>query len=403
MMFHNPFALSVSKGRLRTMQHLALFAGLAFATAACTGALPPGWGGTQVMPGPAKGLVFAAPTGKLFRLDPERRVENPAALSTGEWQFPQGTAAAFYFAPPAISNGTVYAATGDGRVQAVDGSTGQLLWEFPRPRTQPAGLLDRIQSFTGGSSQGVPGGLGLVMGAPAVSGDLVYVGGSNRKLYALDAKTGAAKWQFESGDKIWSSPAVSNGTVYFGSLDHHIYAVDAATGVRRWAIKTGGAVASSPLIVKDTLYIGAADKILYALDPATGATRWTFTADNWFWTQPAMGDGILYAGALDHRVYALDPASGQQVWPRPFEVREAIVAAPVVVGDTVVIATGDGSVFGLDARRGGERWTYALPNQTPIYSHLTTDGSAVYVTALDNTVYAIDPRTGGKLWEFKGG
>lgn len=51
---------------------------------------------------------------------------------------------------------------------------------------------------------------------------------------------GKLKWVFSTGAPIHSSPAVADGTVYVGSRDFKLYALDAATGAKRWEYKVGG-------------------------------------------------------------------------------------------------------------------------------------------------------------------
>jgi len=43
-------------------------------------------------------------------------------------------------------------------------------------------------------------------------------------VYALDASTGALKWNYATGKEVESSPAVSGGIVYVGSWDKNVYA-----------------------------------------------------------------------------------------------------------------------------------------------------------------------------------
>jgi outer membrane protein assembly factor BamB len=63
-----------------------------------------------------------------------------------------------------------------------------------------------------------------VWSSPAVANGVVYVGSFDRKVYALNAKTGAKLWSYIIGSQIQSSPAVSNGVVYVGSVDSKVYA-----------------------------------------------------------------------------------------------------------------------------------------------------------------------------------
>ena len=65
---------------------------------------------------------------------------------------------------------------------------------------------------------------GAVYSSPAVANGVVYIGCNDKKLYALDAKTGSKLWDYTTGYRIYSSPSVVNGAVYVGSLDNNVYA-----------------------------------------------------------------------------------------------------------------------------------------------------------------------------------
>jgi outer membrane protein assembly factor BamB len=64
--------------------------------------------------------------------------------------------------------------------------------------------------------------------SPAIGSDgTVYVGSGDKKLYAINGKTGGKLWEFETGDEVYSSPAIgSDGTVYVGSADKKLYAIN---------------------------------------------------------------------------------------------------------------------------------------------------------------------------------
>jgi outer membrane protein assembly factor BamB len=83
-------------------------------------------------------------------------------------------------------------------------------------------------------------------------------------LYALDAKTGKAYWDYTTGGVIDSSPAVIDDVVYVGSQDHTFYALNTQTGEKLWSYTTGGPIVSSPTIANDVIYIGSNDRSLYA-------------------------------------------------------------------------------------------------------------------------------------------
>ena len=104
--------------------------------------------------------------------------------------------------------------------------------------------------------------------APAIGSDgTVYVGSQDKKLYAINGKSGVKLWGFETGKVVYSSPAIgSDGTVYVGSDDKKLYAINGKSGVKLWEFETGSDVHSSPAIVSDgTVYVGSDDKKLYAI------------------------------------------------------------------------------------------------------------------------------------------
>jgi outer membrane protein assembly factor BamB len=110
---------------------------------------------------------------------------------------------------------------------------------------------------------------GPVTSSPAIGSDgTVYIGSWDKKLYALNGKSGVKLWEFETGFYVETLPAIgSDGTVYVGSMDKKLYAINGKSGVKLWEFETGGLVDSSPAIGSDgTVYVGSHDKKLYALN-----------------------------------------------------------------------------------------------------------------------------------------
>jgi hypothetical protein len=130
-------------------------------------------------------------------------------------------------------------------------------------------------------------------------------------------------WQFETGGEVWSSPAIgSDGTVYVGSYDKKLYAINGKSGVKLWEFATGGNVHSSPAIGSDgTVYVGSADtKKLYAINGKSGVKLWEFETGGDVYSSPAIGsDGTVYVGSADtKKLYAIKTDSkglAKSPWP----------------------------------------------------------------------------------------
>jgi outer membrane protein assembly factor BamB len=140
------------------------------------------------------------------------------------------------------------------------------------------------------------------------------------KLYAVDSVTGLKRWEFVTGDAVYSSPALgADGTVYFGSYDGNVYALNGETGEKRWEFATDGTVPASPVIGPDgTVYIGSMDNKVYAINGVTGAKRWEFlTGGGVLFTAALAADGALYVGSADGWLYVLDSQTGDKIWQLP--------------------------------------------------------------------------------------
>ena len=127
-----------------------------------------------------------------------------------EWAFD------YYISSPLISDETVYTGSGDGNLYAMNAANGTIQWTFN------AGT--RIRS------------------TPAVYDNKIYVGDCSGKVYALN-KTGKVLWQFATnGDTmrnenfgfdrkaVIASPAISNNVVVVGGRDGYLYGINRSGG-----------------------------------------------------------------------------------------------------------------------------------------------------------------------------
>jgi outer membrane protein assembly factor BamB len=171
------------------------------------------------------------------------------------------------YGTPAVAGDLIYAGGYNGKIYALNSSSGALRWVYPRE-----------------------GNFEPVVGGPLVARDKLYFGGSDGTVYALDAATGDGEWEFETGGEIWSTPAVDGDTIFIGSFDKKLYALNADSGQNKWEFETEGAIASTPVVYNNTIYFGSFDRYLYAVDAAagpwylmTGSMRGVLTARYMSW------------------------------------------------------------------------------------------------------------------------
>ena len=240
-----------------------------------------------------------------------------------------------------------------------------------------------------------------IYSSPAVGSDgTIYIGSYDNKVYALNGKTGAKLWEFETKGTVFSSPAIGrNATVYVGSWDGKVYALDRRTGNKRWEFETGRMVLSSPAIddTDGTIYVGSHDRVLYAINGTTGAQRWAFKARGTILSSPAVGsDGNIYVGSVDKKLYCINRNTGGKKWE--FQTDGQVNSSPAIGSNGLVyVGSFDGKVYALESDTGKVRWQFLVGNLT----NTQTLRSSPAIGS-DGTVfaagYSLDGETGMERW-----
>jgi alcohol dehydrogenase (cytochrome c) len=139
---------------------------------------------------------------------------------------------------------------------------------------------------------------------PLVVDGVMYATESPSNVIALDTRTGRPMWSFRRTvpkdiriccGQVNRGVALLGDSVFVGTVDAHLIALDAKTGAVRWDVtvadyKTGHAITAAPLAVKDKIVIGIAGGefgirgFIDAYDASTGKQAWRF------WTVPAKGE-----------------------------------------------------------------------------------------------------------------
>ena len=336
-------------------------------------------------PAVADGTVFVASTdGNLYAVD--------LASGTQKWKIFTGVRVT---SSPAVENGVVYFGSYSGRFYAVDAATGTLKWKF-----QTEGEKRFAGKHLHGSepaAESMPDPFDFYLSSPALWGGAVYFGSGDGNVYALDAATGALKWKFHTGDVVHASPAISDGTLFIGSWDSYFYALDAASGKEKWRFKTGEdqniynqvGIQSSAAVVDGVVYFGCRDSNLYALDARTGEKKWAFNnKGSWVITSPAVRDGKVYFATSDTgTVYALDARAGTPIFSLKFG-GWPLFSSPALAGGMLYIGSHQGKLIAIDLAGQKPAWTFEADASRQNGPALTKpDGTPNYAAAFADNFY----------------
>jgi outer membrane protein assembly factor BamB len=339
-----------------------------------------------------------------------------------------------------IDNGTVYLGS-VGEIVALDTSDGNIIWDETIETPGSSGgfgcavpatavaiygnlAVDGELVYIGGSDGKVyafrfgkgewewsyprEGGIGSIIGGLVFAQGKVYFGSSNGKVYALEAEGLFEVWEkpFETKDAIWSTPTIDGNTLFIGSFDKKLYAIDVTTGKAKWAEpfdEAKGPIITTPLVYNNIVYIGSFDRYLYAVDAATGELVWQFPDTDeaearpgkWFWASPVVYNNTIYAPNMDGNVYILDAESGAMI--NALDLGSPISSSPTVANGRVIVATEEGKVYSIDTsnNQSEELRDLGLKILAPLAA---SDGTIYVHTQEEETIYALDVDTGAILW-----
>ncbi len=306
-------------------------------------------------------------------------------------------------------NGVLYFGSWNGYEYAINAQTYQVLWkQFLGIDTPPA------------SQNCAPASVG-VASSPTIVNGVLYTGGGDGNMYALDTTNGGAViWKTAvatpPNEFLWSSPVIGNGHVYIGiasfgdcPLVHgRVTMLDQATG--------------AILAVHQTTtnhYVGNSVWSKIALDPMSGTVIYDTGNGS---TSDLENDAIVM---LDWNTLAVEPngifqipLADQQTGDSDFGA-SCMVVADVGQGQRGVIChnkntalyalqlanptSGSRLHWSLKLGIGGESPEYDEADITSgsydgRYAYFTTTKTTINNVTYPGAVYAVDPITGTPVW-----
>lgn len=243
---------------------------------------------------------------------------------------------------PALGQDTMVVAGFNGRVTALDRSTGARKW---------------------GIELGLPisGGVGL-------GEDLVLVADANGRVLAVQEATGSEVWRSRVSSEVLSAPAVGSGVVVVRSVDGSLHGLSVDDGSVLWtysraipALTLRGT--GAPLLVQTAVVAGLDSGKVVLLELESGRV---------FWER------------------AVAPPQGRSELDRMVDID----ATPLLIGRVLYVVAYQGQLTAIDVETTETLWSRELSG----YVGIDGDERTIFATASDGTVWAFDRVNGVAMW-----
>jgi outer membrane protein assembly factor BamB len=230
-----------------------------------------------------------------------------------------------------------------------------------------------------------------------VAGDLVLVPSSDHHLYALDLDSGKLAWKFQARAALWEAVAVDEKAAYLASMDHYLYAVSLTNGQRLWEINLDGPMLHAPVLDTDgILYLTTLNEEVIAVNTSSQRVVWRVPIVGKVWNPLLLHEGSLYFGTDEKKVYAIDAATGATSWTN--DAGSAIIAAPVLFGDSIAFTTEGGEVF-TKTFDGANGWTRTIKGKLNSNPVVVSDRLVVAGVELEHLLVSFDDQ-GKQDWTY---
>ncbi len=270
---------------------------------------------------------------------------------------------------PAIDGNVIYAANIDGKVYAIDRVEVDRLWKVDVDADLVSavgaggglvlvgtveGILIALRQEDGSEVWRVPLSSEM-LSAAQVDGDVVVVQTMDGKATGLNALSGEKIWVYTTSVppltlRMSATPLLENGVAYLAFSNGTVLALNDRNGLLLWEqqvtlpqgrnelerlINFDG----KPLLSGNDLYVASYQGNAVSLDKNRGALQWEQKLSAL--GALSAGEGNLYLSQSDDSIIALKMATGRLLWENK-QLSQRRVTAPVLLGDYLVVADGEG-------------------------------------------------------------
>ncbi len=309
------------------------------------------------------------------------------ALDTGglKWRYPADTAA---YLPklveftPTLANGKLFISAPDG-LYALSAADGKLLWRFaPAGKSQVLGspiVLENTVYFTCQN--------GRMYAVDGTTGE--FAGGA----YSLPNRPAG----IDIGGDLGAEPSIYNGELFYVTSSQDLHARNIVSGVNRWTVHLSNDISvAKPVFYGDGFYLSLGST--FSSWKTNGQVRWSISLPTDAAVPPVVDEnGTAYIVLGDRSVYSIN-SHGKGTWRKAAHIPNRALAQPVVTNNLLIVTTALGGITAFDTATGELKWNYKLtpssddpenvPTITSVASRTVVQGDTLYALSDDGSLTA---------------
>lgn len=316
------------------------------------------------------------------------------------WQL---STAGFIDASPLVVGKTLYAASWDGHVYALD-RQGRLLWQRALGAEIDASPAADDKNLYVQTWQREAVALNLADGQPRWrfsypespaddhrQGALLPVNGQvllpawGGTLYALASESGTELWQQSGHLPLRAAPVLDDGRVYLSGGDGTVSAFS-LSGQELWKVSLGEPVLTSAALTPEGPVVVTRNGQLSAFSSA-GRLRWRRQlGETCYYSSPRYQAEAVYLATAAGSLWKLDAASGETIWR--LSDLGAFYSSPFISGKRLFIGNNSGQLYAINIDSGVVLSSFKAGRD--IQSTAVLFGGRLVFGSRDNNLYALD-------------
>lgn len=272
-------------------------------------------------------------------------------------------------------------------------------------KPKPAPLEDYAPKMAGRQVwQASLGKVGFAL-VPTAQDGAFFVASGQGEVMALDADTGAVRWQAQTGEAV--SAGVGSDGRYTSVVTRSNQVVTFDNGREIWRKRVPASVVTPPLVAGERVFVMGVDRAVHAFDALDGRRLWTLARPGDALTLAQASVLSAYKNTLlvaqGPRLAGVDPLRGTVLWEVPMATprgsneveRLADLVGPLArQGERVCVRAFQSAVGCADVQRGTVLWSRNAGGIQAVAS----DGDVVFGADASDRITAWRAGTGDIVW-----